>query len=237
MAHGQSITLSKQMEAGMDKRILLVAGGCTALAVILSSCSSPTNQAISAAELPNQSGQPVLPPSSPPVPATASQVTGVVNVAPPPTQAIQAQPQSPQFDSNQQPIPPGQPQGQPSIQGQDPRMALADKLASLNAVMYKTGWCPKCKEQEAMFGQEAFSKIKTIDCEKDVDICADKGVRSYPTWELNGQKLEPGMYPLQDLARMAGLDPSPYQDGSPSRMDGEGGMGRSMGRPRRGGMM
>jgi hypothetical protein len=109
-------------------------------------------------------------------------------------------------------------------------MALADRLTSLGAVMYTTGWCPKCKDQARMFGEEAFSKIKTIDCEKDVNVCADKGIHSYPTWEVPGQTLQPGVYPLQDFASMLGLDPTPFQDGSPSRINGGGGRGGQEGR-------
>jgi hypothetical protein len=214
----------------MDRKILFTTGGLAVLAVILSSCSSPTNQVISAAELPNPALQPAQTQPPTQTPSPPGQVTGTVQVASSGEVAAVPTPQPP-FDNNQQPVPPGQAPTPTPPQNQDPKMALADKLASLGAVMYTTGWCPKCKDQARMFGEEAFSKIKTIDCEKDVNVCADKGIHSYPTWEVPGQTLQPGVYPLQDFASMLGLDPTPFQDGSPSRIN----EGRNEGsRPQRG---
>lgn len=84
----------------------------------------------------------------------------------------------------------------------DPRMALAQHLTNIGAKIYTTDWCPTCKRQKRNFGEVAFSLLTMINCEEKPDICADAGVRRYPTWEINGRKYERG-FPLNELAQLS----------------------------------
>jgi len=85
-------------------------------------------------------------------------------------------------------------------------IALAEHLTAQGVKNYGAYWCPHCYEQKQLFGKEAFSKIDYIECEADgkdaqPEACADAGVRSYPSWEIDG-KLYPGTKPLAELADM-----------------------------------
>lgn len=98
-----------------------------------------------------------------------------------------------------------------SAEQADPRMALAQHLTSIGAKIYTTDWCPTCKRQKQEFGEAAFALLTMINCEEKPDICADAGVRRYPTWEINGQKYERG-FPLTELAQL-----SNYSGSAPDR--------------------
>lgn len=86
----------------------------------------------------------------------------------------------------------------------------ADKLADCikgKAVLYGAEWCQPCAEQKKLFGA-SFSKIDYIVCTASVDNpqtdkCELAGVVKYPTWIINGQKLE-GKQSLESLASAAG---------------------------------
>jgi len=72
--------------------------------------------------------------------------------------------------------------------------------------MYTTGWCPQCKRQLKDFGQasEIVKQIE-VDCEKQADLCGQKGITGYPTWEFNGQTQQARGFPLSELAQLAGF--------------------------------
>jgi uncharacterized membrane protein/glutaredoxin len=87
-------------------------------------------------------------------------------------------------------------------------LALADHLAKVGAKMYGAWWCPHCEEQKLLLGKEAFGKIQYVECDKDgnnsqSDVCQKVGIKSYPTWEIQG-KLEPGVKTPQELAKLSG---------------------------------
>lgn len=84
----------------------------------------------------------------------------------------------------------------------DPRMALAQHLTNIGAKIYMVDWCSTCKRQQRDFGEAAFAMLTRINCEENPDVCADAGVRRYPTWEINGQKYERG-FPLNKLAQLS----------------------------------
>ena len=52
-----------------------------------------------------------------------------------------------------------------------------------------------------MFG-DAFQYIDYTDCEIDPNICDDAGVKSFPTWIINGE-LEIGDKSAEDLSELA----------------------------------
>jgi uncharacterized membrane protein len=83
---------------------------------------------------------------------------------------------------------------------------LAEHLTTTHAVMYGAYWCPHCADQKALFGAAA-SLLPYVECDpKGVgarpDLCERAGVKSYPTWVIEGQRLE-GTQPLSELARVS----------------------------------
>ena len=87
-------------------------------------------------------------------------------------------------------------------------MALAMHLSKMGAKMYGTYWCSSCQWQQQQFGS-AFSQINYVECDPAgtnarPDLCDRAGVRSYPTWEFNGQLYRPGSYSLDALADISG---------------------------------
>lgn len=91
---------------------------------------------------------------------------------------------------------------------------LASHLTSSGAKMYGAYWCPHCAEQKELFADGA-KQLPYIECDRNgenpqAQLCADKGVQGYPTWEINGQ-LYPGTQSIDTLANLSGypLPPAP----------------------------
>jgi thiol-disulfide isomerase/thioredoxin len=87
---------------------------------------------------------------------------------------------------------------------------LAQCLKDKGAVFYGAFWCPHCQEQKKMFGNSAkllpYVECSTPDGKNQTQICIDKGVQSYPTWEFaDGSKLTGEQQP-QILAEKAGCE-------------------------------
>ena len=107
-----------------------------------------------------------------------------------------------------------QPQGQPkppkgweitTVSG-EAEIALAEHLTSVGVIKYGAYWCPHCYDQKQLFGKEAFSKIKYIECAPDgensqTDTCRAAGIQSFPTWIIDG-KVYSGTQSLEKLAEL-----------------------------------
>jgi uncharacterized membrane protein len=85
-------------------------------------------------------------------------------------------------------------------------IALAKHLKQMGVKKYGAYWCPHCYEQKQLFGKEAWKEIEYIECASDgkgknpqPDLCREKGIQSFPTWEIKG-KLDPGVKVLSKLA-------------------------------------
>ncbi len=81
--------------------------------------------------------------------------------------------------------------------------ALAKHLTRNGAAMYGSYKCAHCLAQKHFFG-EAFKYVTYIECHpkakgSNTSLCIYKGIRNYPTWEING-RFYPGAKPLQELA-------------------------------------
>ena len=81
---------------------------------------------------------------------------------------------------------------------------FAQCLKDKGAVFYGAFWCPHCQAQKKMFGSSAkllhYVECSTLDGKGQTQVCIDKGVKSYPTWEfLDGSRLN-GEIPLSQLA-------------------------------------
>lgn len=69
--------------------------------------------------------------------------------------------------------------------------------------MYGVEWCPTCAKQKQIFD----SKLEGIyvECIDNPQLCLDKKVEGYPTWEFNGEKHLGLLQPLE-LAEKVGCD-------------------------------
>ena len=93
------------------------------------------------------------------------------------------------------------------VSGQS-EVALAKHLKATGAKMYGAYWCPHCHDQEELFGKEAAKDFPYIECAPDgqnsqTAVCEASKITGFPTWEINGQKLE-GTQTLQKLAEVSG---------------------------------
>lgn len=74
---------------------------------------------------------------------------------------------------------------------------------------YGAFWCPHCQKEKALFGKSKqylpYVECSTADGSGQTQICKDKGVTGYPTWEYekNGSTtMESGEKTLQQLGEM-----------------------------------
>ena len=80
---------------------------------------------------------------------------------------------------------------------------LASDMNSLDARMFGAFWCSHCYEQKQALGLEAMRSIPYVECDREGyngrrDLCKEKEVPGYPTWEINGE-LFPGERSLGEL--------------------------------------
>ena len=77
-------------------------------------------------------------------------------------------------------------------------------LKDKGAIFYGAFWCPHCQAQKKLFGSSTkllpYVECSTADGNAQTQICIDKNVESYPTWEFaDGTRLN-GEIPLTQLA-------------------------------------
>jgi uncharacterized membrane protein len=77
---------------------------------------------------------------------------------------------------------------------EDPYLrALATHLAKTGARFYGTSWCDHCREQKEHFGESAH-RLPYVECSPagrnrpTSAVCREAGVRSYPTWDIDGTR-------------------------------------------------
>ncbi len=76
----------------------------------------------------------------------------------------------------------------------DGALALAQCMAEKGTTFYGAFWCPHCQKQKKLFGSAAkelpYVECSTADGKGQLQVCIDKGVKSYPTWEFgDGSRL------------------------------------------------
>ncbi len=81
-----------------------------------------------------------------------------------------------------------------SSQKTDAKDALAKCLTSKGAKMYGAYWCTHCKSQKDAWGS-SFQYIDYVECDANGPngnpaACGTAGIRSYPTWIIDGTKYE-----------------------------------------------
>lgn len=85
---------------------------------------------------------------------------------------------------------------------------FASCLKDKGILFYGAFWCPHCQAQKALFGN-AVDKLPYIECStpdgnSQTPLCAEKGIRGYPTWVFpDGARLEE-VLPLRALAERSG---------------------------------
>lgn len=97
--------------------------------------------------------------------------------------------------------------------------AFATCLKDQGAVFYGAFWCPHCQSQKKLFGASQkflpYVECSTPDANGQTQVCIDKNVSSYPTWEFaDGSRLN-GEIPLETLAEKTSCS-LPIDDLAPS---------------------
>lgn len=90
--------------------------------------------------------------------------------------------------------------------------ALANCLAEKGVKEYGAFWCPNCAEQKKMFGRSyeiLMARGVYVECDprgedEQSELCLEKDVRKYPTWEFPGGEVVVGVVSFADLAAKAG---------------------------------
>jgi thiol-disulfide isomerase/thioredoxin len=82
--------------------------------------------------------------------------------------------------------------------------AFATCLKDKGAVFYGAFWCPHCQATKKLFGSSEkllpYVECSTPDANGQTQICIDKKIVSYPTWEFkDGSRLN-GELSLQQLS-------------------------------------
>lgn len=75
---------------------------------------------------------------------------------------------------------------------------LAARLNKAGAKMYGAFWCSHCFDQKQDFGKDAVAEFPYVECYPDgmrpdtkmTEACAAANLQAFPTWIIDGQKLE-----------------------------------------------
>ena len=84
---------------------------------------------------------------------------------------------------------------------------LVEHLVKTDAKFYGASWCPHCSEQKELFGPSS-NRVPYIECSPggarapQAKICNDAGIKTYPTWIINGQRYS-GTQSLDSLAQFS----------------------------------
>jgi len=85
----------------------------------------------------------------------------------------------------------------------DPALrALAVHLRESGARFYGASWCPHCNTQKEMF-EGAARELPYVECSPEgrgggqAPVCAEAGIRSYPTWIIDGERRRGVLSPQQ----------------------------------------
>lgn len=89
------------------------------------------------------------------------------------------------------------------------QISLAKHLGENGAVMYGAYNCPHCISQKKMFGK-AFEHIRYVECNNkgpkaNPSLCFAKGIKRYPTWEING-KFYQGQLTYEQLSEISNFN-------------------------------
>lgn len=83
---------------------------------------------------------------------------------------------------------------------------FAKCLTANDAKMYGAYWCPHCQNQKKMFG-DAVQYVNYIECDDNgsqAKVCADAGIKGYPTWVFKSGEQVAGEVSVVDLSEKSG---------------------------------
>ncbi len=85
---------------------------------------------------------------------------------------------------------------------------LAKCITAKGAKFYGAFWCSHCENQKKAFGTSQqylpYVECSTADGQSQLQICKDKNIDGYPTWEFADGSRVPGEMSLKDLAAKTG---------------------------------
>lgn len=85
-----------------------------------------------------------------------------------------------------------------------PLDAFTQCLTDKGVKFYGAFWCPHCQNQKKMFGGSAkllpYVECSTPDAQGQTELCKEKKVEGYPTWEFADGTRESGEVTLSKLA-------------------------------------
>lgn len=109
-------------------------------------------------------------------------------------------------------------EGMPAPRENPRLMALAEHLRETGVVYYGAYWCPNCQRQGQLFGSSEH-RLPYVECTPQgrsgpvSDECLAARVRAYPTWIIDGRRIEGVLVP-EDLARQSGFDWEGFRGGA-----------------------
>lgn len=86
------------------------------------------------------------------------------------------------------------------------QLAVSTYLSKRGAVFYGAWWCPACLAQKSLFGKEGAALLPYVECDKTDagrQRCVAAKIRAFPTWELDGKRLE-GVQSVEELKVWSG---------------------------------
>lgn len=90
----------------------------------------------------------------------------------------------------------------PSVPGKYDTFATC--LKDKGAVFYGAFWCPHCQATKKLFGSSQkllpYIECSTPDANGQTQVCKDKKIENYPTWEFSDSSRLTGETTLQQLA-------------------------------------
>ena len=81
-------------------------------------------------------------------------------------------------------------------------------LTDKGVLFYGAFWCPHCRDQKELFGKSA-SKLPYVECstadgKNQLSICAEKEIKSYPTWTFADGEIVASLMTLEQLSTKTG---------------------------------
>ena len=87
---------------------------------------------------------------------------------------------------------------------------FASCLKDKGLLFYGAFTCKYCQQQKALFGRSAsqlpYVECSTPDARGQTQICIDKKITTYPTWQFPDGSLELGVQSLDYLAEKSGCE-------------------------------
>lgn len=87
-------------------------------------------------------------------------------------------------------------------------VGFAQCLKEKGATFYGAFWCPHCQNQKKLFGNAVsalpYVECSTPDAQGQLQVCIDKKIQNYPTWEFADGTRKTGEVPLSELAEKTG---------------------------------